>query len=168
MFFNLYISQSLLRMFRLCWVLCEVSPYNSCWRMRLCPFLDRDLSISEIEVAINSFLLNKTPGPDGLLGEWYKLYAKDLAQRICGVCTAMRLGPFPTPVLTHLLESALRVLVLLDVVKAFDSVDWVYMSSVLEVMGSGPGLYNWIKLMYKSPYCPDQIGMHIVGSVSYW
>lgn len=58
-------------------------------------------------------------------------------------------------VLTHMQllsnESALGVPTLLDVAKAFDSVDWVYMSSVLEVMGFGPRLHTWIKILYRTP-----------------
>lgn len=40
---------------------------------------------------------------------------------------------------------------MLDIEKAFEPVDWVYMSAVLEVMGFSPRFYNGIKILYKAP-----------------
>lgn len=44
-------------------------------------------------------------------------------------------------------DSSTRVLVLLDIEKAFDSVDWTYMATVLEVLGLGPNFLSWVKIL---------------------
>lgn len=51
-----------------------------------------------------------------------------------------------------------RVLVKLDIEKAFDSVNWFYMSAVLEVIGFGPRFRNWIKILYKAPLAQIKLG----------
>lgn len=57
-------------------------------------------------------------------------------------------------VLTHLqipsAHSQTRVLVALDNKKAFDTVIWSYMLSVLQVFGFGPNFCKWVNLLYKS------------------
>lgn len=42
-----------------------------------------------------------------------------------------------------------KVLVVLDIKKAFDSMAWSYRSSVLEVMGFGVGFHRWIEILYN-------------------
>lgn len=48
-------------------------------------------------------------------------------------------------------ESSTRVMVTLDIEKAFDSEVWPFISSVLEVMGFGEGFRRWIDKLYKDP-----------------
>lgn len=43
------------------------------------------------------------------------------------------------------------ILVFLDLEQAFDSVDWKYMTTVLEVLGFGPHFRKWIDIIYHSP-----------------
>ena len=41
-------------------------------------FLNRPITRSEVEVAINSLPIKKSPGPDGFTAEFYKRYKKEL------------------------------------------------------------------------------------------
>lgn len=45
-------------------------------------FLEKDFTAEEIEAAIRSFSSGKTPGPDGLPGEWYRAYATLIAPKL--------------------------------------------------------------------------------------
>lgn len=68
-------------------------------------------------------------------------------------------------VLTHLQlppsKLASRVLALLDIEKAFDSEDWVYMSAVPEVMVFGPHFRNQIKILYRAPLAQTKLGVEL-------
>lgn len=44
--------------------------------------LDAPISTLEIELAIASLPPSKTPGPDGLPGDWYKRYAESIAPKL--------------------------------------------------------------------------------------
>lgn len=44
-----------------------------------------------------------------------------------------------------------RAVMLLDVVKAFDSVEWEYIWRVLREFGFGPSFISWVKVLYNDP-----------------
>lgn len=48
-------------------------------------FLDKDFTTEEIEAAICSFPSGKTSGPDGLPGEWYRMYDSLIAPKLLKV-----------------------------------------------------------------------------------
>lgn len=49
----------------------------------------------------------------------------------------------------------------LDMAKAFDSVDWNYMSAVLRHMGFGDAFRTWISLLYSKPMAAIKLGMSV-------
>lgn len=58
-------------------------------------------------------------------------------------------------------KPAARVIVSLDMAKAFDSVDWYYMSTVLRHMGFGEVFLTWISILYSSPKATIKIGTSV-------
>lgn len=56
--------------------------------------------------------------------------------------------------ITHLqllpTDSETRIVVSIDIEKAFNSVDWTYMFKVLEAMGFGPQYRRWISMLYRN------------------
>lgn len=44
-----------------------------------------------------------------------------------------------------------RAVMLLDVVKAFDSLEWEYIWRVLREFGFGPSFISWVKILYNDP-----------------
>lgn len=65
-------------------------------------------------------------------------------------------------VFTHLQlpseEQGTRVLVALDLEKAFGSVAWPYMTEVLKLYGFGPLFCEWIQLLYQKPVAQIKLG----------
>lgn len=49
-------------------------------------------------------------------------------------------------------------MVALDIEKAFDTVTWQYMKSVLQSFGFGPSFCKWIDILYKSPIAQVKLG----------
>lgn len=55
-------------------------------------------------------------------------------------------------------ENSTRVLVALDIEKAFDLVAWTYMSTALEVMGFGVEFRRRIEILYRCPTARVKLG----------
>lgn len=58
-------------------------------------------------------------------------------------------------------EMDTRIVVSIDIEKALDSVDWLFMFKVLEYMGFGAQFRRWISLLYKNPKVAIRMGSKI-------
>lgn len=59
-----------------------------------------------------------------------------------------------------------KVIVSLDMAKAFDLVDWHYMPTVLQHMGFGDVFLTWTSLLYSSPKVTIKIGTSVSAQFS--
>lgn len=139
--------------------------YTHCWEQEILP---------ESMMEAYMVLLLK-PGKDptecssyrpiALLNMDLKILTKILASRVAKVISTVvdidQMGFMPgmstdtnlRRLFTHLQldvsESPAKVIVSIDIEKAFDSVDWQYMLKVLEAMSFGPGFRRWIAMLYS-------------------
>lgn len=115
--------------------------------------------------------------PIALLNQDLRILTKILATRLSKVITTLvdidQTGFIPQKstdtnlcrLFAHLqishTNSGARVIVSLDMAKAFDSVDWHYMSMVLRHMGFGDVFLTWISLLYSKPKATIKIGTSV-------
>lgn len=115
--------------------------------------------------------------PISLLNTDLKILTKVLANRLVGVNpslfnidqTGFMSGKSTDTNLrrlfTHLQlpgsEDGTRIIVPIDIEKAFDSIDWSYMLRVLEVMGFGSTFRRWIMLLYCNPRVAIRLGQDV-------
>lgn len=113
--------------------------------------------------------------PIALLNMDLKILAKVLASRLARVILTLvdidQTGFMPgmltdtnfRRLFTHLqldtAESPAKVIVSIDIEKAFDSVDWLYMHKVLEAMVFGSGFCRWVTLLYSAPRTAIRLGI---------
>lgn len=113
--------------------------------------------------------------PIALLNMDLKISTKVLANRLVGVISSLvnidQTGFMPGKstdtnlrLFTHLQllgpDAGTRIVVSIDIEKAFDSVDWGYMLRVLEVMGFGRIFRQWIALLYSNPRVAIRLGQN--------
>lgn len=104
--------------------------------------------------------------PLSLINIDVKILAKLIANRIQPMLPVIALpdqsGFIPGRATSHNLRTVFSVLhylhpdvkaaaIFLDATKAFDSLEWSYLFTILERMGFGPLLLKWIKLLYSLP-----------------
>lgn len=84
-----------------------------------------------------------------------KILATRLAKVISSISNIDQTDTDLRRLFTHLqlqtMESQTRIVVSIDIEKAFDLVDCCYIHKVLERMGFGPIYRKWISMIYKSP-----------------
>lgn len=54
---------------------------------------------------------------------------------------------------------------LLNAAKAFDSVEWTYMFTILQKIGLPPLFINWIKLLYNQPTARIKVNRHVSEAI---
>lgn len=113
--------------------------------------------------------------PIALLNMDLKMLTKVLATRLAGVLSTVvdieQTGFLPgmstdtnlRRLFTHLQldtsGSPAKVVVSIDIEKTFESVDWLYMHKVLEVLVFGPGFRRWVTMLYSDPRTAIQLGI---------
>lgn len=114
--------------------------------------------------------------PIALLNMDLKILMKVLTRRLAGVISSLvdidQTGFMPGKstdtnlrrLFTYLqllnFDSPTRIVVSIDIEKAFDSLDWHYMLVVLEKMGFGLTFRRWISLLYSNPRMAIRLCFH--------
>lgn len=80
-----------------------------------------------------------------------KLINSDQTGFIPGRCTHMNLRRLYVNLQISHTNTGKRVVASFDTKKAFDSVEWNYLFSLLSKLGFGPRFVNWVELLYNNP-----------------
>lgn len=113
--------------------------------------------------------------PIALLNQDLKILTKILATRLSKVIYTLvaidQIGFIPQSTDTNLRRLFIHLqtdhanpgarVVSLDMAKAFDSMDWNYMSAVLRHMGFGDVFRTWISLLYSKPMAAIKLGTSV-------